>query len=297
MARNGLRLSPGLTEAKLPNLRHGIFTPSWGIHYLQVIQQPHTDPRIRDVLAIRPHLAVAGFALFSGVFAATAQNPEPAAVHRGGGPRPLLASVPRMPISHMIEEVGELPALPEGVSELRFKDFYKSPAGPRGLEMTEALKKLDGAKVRLVGYFVFEDWASCSCPPDSSADAAPRKARRSLPAWMKHVVPGRIMMASRPVTVSLGHYGLCDDLPPQVAFLNIASKYGEPVFFRPGLFAITGTLTLGAKDEPDGRVSQVRIAVESEADVVPVGRIPAKTAEAPAAPVAAPTASAAPAAR
>jgi len=193
---------------------------------------------------------------------------------RGAEPRPLVASVPRMPVASMIEEVGALPALPEGVTDLRFNDFFKRPVGPRGLEPGETLKKLDGTKVRLVGYFVFEDWSSCSCPPDSSVDAAARKARRPMPAWMKHVVPGRIMIAPRPVTVSLGHYGLCDDLPPQVAYLSIASKYGEPVFYRPGLFAITGTLTTGNKDEPDGRVSYVRISVESEEDLVPVGHIP-----------------------
>jgi len=199
-----------------------------------------------------------------------------------------------MPVSQMIEEIGELPALPEGVSELRFKDFYKLPVGPRGLEPAETLKKLDGTKVRLVGYFVFEDWSSCSCPPDSSADTATRKARRPLPAWMKHVVPGRIMMATRPVTVSLGHYGLCDDLPPQVAYLNIASKYGEPVFYRPGLFAVTGTLVVGNKDEPDGRISYVRLAVDSETDVVPVGRIPGSANSAPVpARASAPTATAA----
>jgi hypothetical protein len=172
----------------------------------------------------------------------------------------------------MLEVQGELPPLPEGVSELKFSEFFQTPVGPRGLEPSEKLRALEGKKVRLVGYFVFEDWTACSCPPDAAPVAPVRKGRPAPPAWMKHVVPGRALFAPKPVAVSLGHFGLSEDMPPQVAFLNIADRFGEPVFFRPGIFAVTGTLALGTHDEADSRVSYVRLAVERDADIQPAGR-------------------------
>jgi hypothetical protein len=187
----------------------------------------------------------------------------------GSGNRPMVSSIQRPPVSMLGEAPVQLPPLPEGVEELKFADFYKMPVGPRGLEMTERLKQLEGAKVRLSGYFVFEDWSSCSCPP-TSADAASNR-RPAMPAWMKHVVPGRAIFCPLPTSVNLDHYGLGDELPSQMAFLTIAPRFGQPVFFRPGFFTAIGVLELGNKAEPDGRVSHVRLKVENEADIAPVG--------------------------
>lgn len=201
--------------------------------------------------------------------ATSADEPRPVR----GNARPLVASISRPPVSHMTELQGTLPPLPEGVTELKFSEFFKTPVGARGMEPSEKLRQLDGRKVRLVGYFVFEDWTACSCPPDGAAPVTPvKKGRPAPPAWMKHVVPGRAMFAPMPVAVSLGHFGLSDDLPLQVAFLNIADRFGEPVFFRPGIYTATGTVSLGNRDEADGRVSYVRLAVERDSDIQPAGR-------------------------
>jgi len=164
-----------------------------------------------------------------------------------------------------------LTPLPSGVEELKFAEFYKTPVGPRGLEPGERLKGLDGKKVRLSGFFVFEDWSTCSCTP-TTAPAANGRHVTMTPGWMKHVIPGRAMLAPVPTAVSLGHYDLCDDLPPQVAYLHIASHFGEPVYYQPGYFTVTGTLGLGNKNEPDGRISFVRLLVEGDADIVRVGQ-------------------------
>jgi len=180
------------------------------------------------------------------------------------------ASVSRLPISAQAGMAAELPPLPAGVEELKFADFYKMPVGPKGLEPSEKLLGLNGRKVRLSGFFVFEDWSTCSCPqtppPTVLSPAAACRAAMQ-PAWMKHVVPGRIMLAPVPTTVSLGHYGLCDDLPPQVAYLEVAPRFGEPVFYQPGVFAVIGTLTLGTKEEADGRTSYVHVKVEREENI------------------------------
>lgn len=216
--------------------------------------------------------------ILSGFAASAADESHPQRRAIEGQDRAIVAAISRPPIARLTEAEAALPPLPEGVSELKFGDFFKRPVGPRGLEPSDALKQLDGKKVRLVGYFVFEDWTTCSCPAGSAPDAAPRNGRPAPPAWMKHVIPGRAMFSPVPVAVSLGHYGLSDDLPPQVAFINVKPKFGEPVFYKPGLHAVIGTVSLGNHDEPDGRVSYVRITVENEEDIFAAGRVSAAAA-------------------
>lgn len=213
----------------------------------------------------------------SGVLAvgltSLAENATPTGNRRQhpGGTRPIEAAVSRLPLSSLSREIA--PALeptPEGVEELRFSDFYKMPVGTKGLEMSERIQALAGKKVRLVGFFVFEDWTTCGCPEEPPAPAKKKSRRPAAPAWMKHVAPGRAMLSAVPTSVSLGHYGLGDELPPQTAFVHIASRFGEPVAFKPGMYAVTGTLELGNKEEMDGRVSFVRLAVESDGQVQPL---------------------------
>ena len=44
-----------------------------------------------------------------------------------------------------------IPALPAGVSELKFSDFFVSPVGRRGLEVTDKLRQFDRKRVRILG--------------------------------------------------------------------------------------------------------------------------------------------------
>ena len=48
----------------------------------------------------------------------------------------------------------ELPALPASVTELRFREFFKLPVGPRGLEASEKLLSLASKPVRMLGFMV-----------------------------------------------------------------------------------------------------------------------------------------------
>jgi hypothetical protein len=190
---------------------------------------------------------------------------------RGSGVERQVVTAPsQLPVSRWTDEPVNLPPLPEGVEDLKFSNFFKMPVGPLGLEVTDQLRGMEGKMVRLVGYFVFEDWSSCSCP---APEPVPKvRGGRMQPAWMQHVIPGRVMMSSLPMSVSLGHYGLSEDLPPQLVFVRIGSRFGEPVFHRPGLFAVTGKLSLGNREEPDGRISFVRLEVEEESAIQSVGR-------------------------
>lgn len=132
----------------------------------------------------------------------------------------------------------ELPPLPEGVSELKFAELFLAIAD-RGLEYTPKAKALDGKRVRILGYMV----RSCSC------------------------VPGRFMLTPVPVTLHDHEMGPCDDLPATTVFVDVPPlrRALQQVQHLPGLFLATGKLSLGGRDETDGRRSWVRLELERPA--------------------------------
>ena len=150
-----------------------------------------------------------------------------------------------------------LPPLPAGVEELRFEDFFKVPVGPRGLEVTDRVQSLNGRRVRIVGQMVREETSTCSTTPRTDAKGRP------LPAWMEALVPGRMLLAPSSVLLSMCHYGLSDDLPPQTLYVSVPEKIGEPVPYVRGWLALTGVLSVGPKAESDGRISVLRLELES----------------------------------
>jgi len=133
------------------------------------------------------------------------------------------------------ESAAPLPPLPDGVTELKFAEFYKTPVGLRGLEPTDKLRRLAGRKVRLLGYMVRTD----------------------------RPVEGRLILAPFPQNLHEHEYGLVDDLPPQIVFVTVPDQAGKVVPFTPGLLLLTGTLELGNRLEPDGRVSHVRLVLDA----------------------------------
>jgi len=145
-----------------------------------------------------------------------------------------------------------LPPLPEGVSELTFQDFFKTPIGPRGLETTALLESLNGKRVRILGYMVREKAADAD---DHSAEDA------SAPAT-NGPVPDRFLLTSVPQMTNFAHYGLCEDLPPQTLYVTLADPRKSPVPFTSGPLLLTGILTVGVQTEPDGRTSVVRLTLD-----------------------------------
>lgn len=127
---------------------------------------------------------------------------------------------------------------PAGVAELRFADFFRRPIGPRGLEASERLLALDGRRVRIVGYM----------------------AAAALP------MAGRLILAPHPVELGDEDEHLADDLPPQAVFVHLSGPAaGRILPHYEGLLALTGVLELGAREEPDGHVSAVRLILDAEA--------------------------------
>ncbi len=129
-----------------------------------------------------------------------------------------------------------LPPAPAGVTDLRFDEFFRNPAGPRGLEPTEKLHALAGRRVRMLGFMV----------------------RQTRPS------PGIAILAPYAFATNEYEYGLADDFPPNVVFVEVPRFADLAVPYTPGPLLLTGTLEFGRREETDGRVSLVRMCLDPE---------------------------------
>lgn len=132
--------------------------------------------------------------------------------------------------------VDRLPPPPAGVTELRFSEFFRRPAGPLGLELTDTLRNLAGQRVRLLGFMV----------------------RQTKPS------PGIAILAPFALSTNEYEYGLADDFPPNVVFVEVPRFTDLAVPHTPGPLVLTGTLELGRREEADGRVSLVRLRLDPD---------------------------------
>jgi len=128
----------------------------------------------------------------------------------------------------------KLPPLPRGVTELKFSEFFVTPVGPGGLVFAEKLTGLEGKRVRLIGYMVEQD----------------------------HGVPGKFLLAAIPLHLHEHDSALADDLPAAVVHVTVPTCRDRAVPYARGLMMLTGTLSVGPRDEADGRVSLVRLALD-----------------------------------
>lgn len=126
---------------------------------------------------------------------------------------------------------------PVGVTELKFSDFFVTPVGAHGLEVTDKLRQLDGQRVRILGYMVHQE-----APP-----------------------PGRFLLTPMPAQIHEHDNGLADDLPASTVYVSVPTVRNEAVPFAPGLMLLTGTLSVGNRAETDGRVSIARLALDPPA--------------------------------
>ena len=123
------------------------------------------------------------------------------------------------------------------VTELRFRDFFRPPVGPTGLDISDTLRQADGQTVRLVGYMV----------------------QQESPA------AGRFMLAPRPVQMSEHADGEADDLPPATVTVYLDPEQRDwAVPHVRGLVAVSGRLSVSRLEEQDGRVSWVRLQLEPD---------------------------------
>lgn len=137
----------------------------------------------------------------------------------------------------------------EEIPFLGFDEFFKMPVGRYGLEMTDKLKGLDGKKVRLRGYMVKED----RCRAGHAHNPEDEE---------KEVVKGRFMLSPAPVMVSYACFGTSDDLFPQTVFVRVSELANRPIPYTASPLELVGTLSVGPSEEPDDRISQVRLTLD-----------------------------------
>ena len=122
--------------------------------------------------------------------------------------------------------------------DLPFTQFFKYPIGSGGLQLSEALLAADGRQVRLQGYMVQTDKPT----------------------------PGQLLLAPVPIRLSEHADGEADDLPPATVTVLLASGHGQRLaLHRQGPMALTGRLSVGRSEDPDGRISWIRLQLPEEA--------------------------------
>jgi len=166
-------------------------------------------------------LAMAGF-MFSGT--ALSHEPEQQATSH--------AVVRQAPATLAMS--GELPPPAAGVTDLKFREIFKLPVGPRGLEPSEKLVGLNGKRVRIVGYMAKEE----------------------------SPIAGMFILSPLPVSMGDEDESYADDLPASALFVHLESASNKAVPYLPGLIKLTGLLQVGAQQEADGRVSTVRLLLD-----------------------------------
>lgn len=124
------------------------------------------------------------------------------------------------------------------VSELRFRQFFRTPIGPAGLEISDALRQSDGETVRLTGYMVQQE----------------------------RPTPGRFLLTPRPVQMSEHADGDADDLPASTVTVYLdKSQQDWAVPHVRGLLSVNGQLRVSRDEAPGGRVSWVRLQLDAQA--------------------------------
>lgn len=154
-------------------------------------------------------------------------------IRRSTASDPVLEARMSQPATSLKREAAVIPQAPEGVMDLKFGELFK-PVGPRGLEHSDRLRGLDGKRVRMLGYMV----------------------KQSRP------MPWTFLLSPVPVTLHETEYGFAEDMPATVLHVFTPRNATPIVPFTPGLMLLTGTLSVGNKEEPDGRVSTVRLTLD-----------------------------------
>jgi len=117
------------------------------------------------------------------------------------------------------------------VKELSFKEFFESVNGE--LKPSATLLQLNGKRIRLIGFMT-----QMETPPT-----------------------GAFYLCPRPITCDEEGGGTAD-LPPESVFVIVRSLREKAVPFSPRALEVTGILEVGNEEEPNGRVSFIRLLLD-----------------------------------
>ena len=154
---------------------------------------------------------------------------DPVAAH---GPELAIAAYPQAAINPNGIDRTTTSERSSGIADLKFREMFNLPVGPRGLEPSQKLLQLDGRAVRIVGYMVDQE------------------QMRSF------------ILAPLPLKLGDEDETLADDLPPGVVFVHRATGDNRGYKHIPGLLELTGVLSVGGFAEADDRVSTVRLMLD-----------------------------------
>ena len=126
----------------------------------------------------------------------------------------------------------------EPIIELSFRDFFRLPVGPGGVEFSERLARANGRQVRLTGYMVQRETAT----------------------------PGQFLLTPRPVQMSEHADGDANDLPPATVLVRLDPTQTDwAVPHVRGLVGVTGVLRVGRREEADKQVFWVGLELSPDA--------------------------------
>lgn len=123
-------------------------------------------------------------------------------------------------------------------TELRFRDIYRSSNGPDGADLSDLMDRAHGRTVRITGYMVQQE----------------------------SPLVGHFMLAPRPVRAFRQATASGDDFPATWVMVQLdASQQNLPVPHIAGLLEVSGTLSVEKVEDQDGRVTWVRMRMDSNA--------------------------------
>lgn len=129
-------------------------------------------------------------------------------------------------------------AMQPDTPRLRMTEFFEFPVGPKGLQISPTLRQAQGKRVAIQGYVVQQEVAA----------------------------PGHFLLTPRPVQMSQHADGEADDLPPSTLLVSLpADQQDWMVAYTRGLVEVVGVLGVGREEGKDGRVTWVRLQLDSEA--------------------------------
>jgi hypothetical protein len=121
--------------------------------------------------------------------------------------------------------------------DLPLQHLYETPVGPLGLMPTPETTHLAGRRVRVAGYMVEE----------------------------QDPLPGQFKLSLLPVKLAEREDGPADDLPAATVVVHLSAANAQRrIKFDPHPIAVIGTLELGPLEEPDGRISHVRLLLDPD---------------------------------
>ena len=126
-------------------------------------------------------------------------------------------------------------------TDIRFSEFFQHPIGRQGLQLNPRITALHGQHIRIAGYHVAQEDAQT----------------------------GRFFLSPVPVTMSEAADGDADDLAASTLTVFLPpTQESMAAHHLPGRLQVTGTLTVGRMELPDGRVSWFQLHMDAPTQAV-----------------------------